>query len=395
MRRSARILALYVLLPFCLLEAGVRLYFAIRDEVPRHPDQSLVREWRWVRGRLRGGRRELAPLYVHDPVTGWRTAPNLRGPDIRTNVHGMRNDVDYPVARDPERPRLLILGDSYAFGWAVRNEDTFASVLGEELLPGWDVMNLAVSATGTGQNLLMYEEHGAKFRPDIVLLGFYVEDFDRIAFSFRDYAKPMYVPLPDGSVKLTHTPVPEPRALVEAYESGRRRIGGWGYSYAWAIVENWRTTRLKRDRSEGSLPRRTLSGIMKRFSERVRADAATPIWVIFPTRDVMEGEVSEWDVVGAFAEAEANALGMPVLRLKPWLREEIRRQPDPPLWNPVDEDGHLSPRGNRFVAERILDLLVSLGAVGAPERASGGVGSRPVASGGTASSETAPQTKHR
>jgi hypothetical protein len=94
---------------------------------------------------------------------------------------------------------------------------------------------------------------------------------NRNTFSFRDYAKPMYVPQADGMLKLTHSPVPSPEQLLSDYKSGKKQIGGWHYSYAVAAFQKVLTTHTKRDRSEGSLPRRTLTGIMEKFNQRVRA----------------------------------------------------------------------------------------------------------------------------
>lgn len=203
----------------------------------------------------------------------------------------------------------------------------------------------------------MYEKYGEKFQPDIVLLGFYVLDFNRNTFSFRDYAKPMFVPRQDGSLELTHSPVISPKDLINEYQSGKRQIGGWHYSYAYAAFRKVFTTHTKRDRSEGSLPRRTLSGIMERFAKRVRNNGATPIFVIFPIRDIIEKEISKYEVIEKFAESEAKRLGMPVLRLEPLFRQHLAQFPDSSLWRPRKIGGHLSTTGNHLAAQSIHEFL--------------------------------------
>jgi hypothetical protein len=360
-----KIVVINLIVVFVLLEGGMRLYYSFADQPPPHSDHSVVREWRWVKNMLKTGKVHFDPRFVHDPYAGWRNAPNIdrvveHHGSIRTNSHGMRNDRDFAFEPTPGRPRLMIVGDSYSFGHGVSNEQTYAYQLAS-MLPDWDVMNLAVSATGTDQNYIMYEQYGEKFSPNVVLLGFYLLDFNRNTFSFRDYAKPMYVPQEDGTLKLTHSPVPSPEQLLNDYKSGKKQIGGWHYSYAVAAFQKVLTTHTKRDRSEGSLPRRTLTGIMEKFNQRVRANGATPVWLIFPIRDIINEEESKYEVIAEFAEAEARRLGMPVLNMDPVFRRYLQDHPEVrTLWRPREIGGHLSELGNRVTAESVLALLKDL-----------------------------------
>lgn len=355
-----KIILINLLVIFILLEGGMRVYYVATGKPPPHSDHSVYREWRWVMQRLDDDKVNFDKRFVHDPYAGWRNAPNLRtkdqnGSSIRTNSQGMRNDEDFALTSD--KSRLLIVGDSYSFGHGVNNEDTFAYKLGKQYLPDWQVMNLAVSATGTDQNYIMYEQYGEKYHPDIVLLGFYVLDFNRNTFSFRDYAKPMYVPREDGTLELTHSPVIPPEQLIAQYKNSEKQIGGWHYSYAYAAFIKIFTTATKRNRSEGSLPRRTLTGIMEKFVGRVRDNGATPIWLIFPIRDIIEKEVSKYSIIEEFVAAEAKRLDMPILRLEPVFSAYLKENPGTLLWRPREIGGHLSATGNQLAARSIYELL--------------------------------------
>ncbi len=341
----------------------MRLYYGLSDEIPPHTDHSVYREWRWVKQRLVDGKLNFDPRFVHDEYAGWKNAPNVNtldpyGNRIRTNSQGMRNDENFAEDKAGSK-RLLIIGDSYSFGHGVSNEETYAHVLNNRYMPDWQVMNLAVSATGTDQQYLMYAHYGERFSPDIVLLGFYLRDFNRNTFSFRDYAKPLYIPNEDGSLSLTHSPVLSPQALIAQYRNGQRQIGGWHYSYAWAAFGKHISTAVKRNRSPGSLPRRTLSGIMQLLVQRARSNGTTPVWVNFPVRQITDNSDNKYDEVAEFAMSEASRLGMPALDLQPVLLDYLQQHPHAKLWRPRDIGGHLSALGNKVAAQAIYTFLDS------------------------------------
>jgi hypothetical protein len=102
-------------------------------------------------------------FFVGDQEIGWKPAANLNhtyfGPDfemqVRTDAEGYRlgelGEVDF------EKSRLIILiGDSYTFGWGVGTKETFASYLdmmvSEETDGAVRVVNLGVGGYGTLQS---------------------------------------------------------------------------------------------------------------------------------------------------------------------------------------------------------------------------------------------------
>lgn len=366
------VINVFVLLALLIvIEAGVRIYYAATDKTPPNSDLSVVREWRWVKARLHDGKVSFDSRFTYDPEMGWKNAANIDTvPEnhgrVRTNSQGMRNDTEFPVKPTPGRKRLMIVGDSYSFGFGVSNEETYAYELAR-MMPDWDVMNLAVSATGTDQHYLMYERQGEKYKPNIVLMGFYLLDYNRNTYNFRDYAKPMYVPQADGSLTLTHTPVSKPEDLIAQYRSGQKIIGGWHYSYLSAIIGQILTDRVKRDRSPASLGRRTLTGIMGKFAKRVRDNGAIPVWVVFPIVDILEKEESKYQEISEFSQAEAKRLGMKVLDLEPTYRDYVAKHPGAKsLWRPVEIGGHLSADGNKVSAQAIHAFLKDQGLLDQP-----------------------------
>ena len=139
---------------------------------------------------LRIGQPLLPPLRLVDYKTGpWLVANDPRWevwhvPNATTvhykscfaahyssNAFGMR---DGPRTLHAARPRVAVLGDSFAEGFGVNDDETVASVLEHRELGGRaEVLNFGVSGNfGTTQEWLLYRGLARRFRPDVVVLFF-------------------------------------------------------------------------------------------------------------------------------------------------------------------------------------------------------------------------------
>jgi hypothetical protein len=127
------------------------------------------------------------PFYRFDPTIGATHNPKAEGwwmvegvTYITINDEGFR-DRNHAVEKPPETFRVVVLGDSNAEALQVPMENTFWSVM-ERQLQGcsWlarrpvEVLNFGVSGYSTTQELLAYEKFARKYRPDIVLLAFFI-----------------------------------------------------------------------------------------------------------------------------------------------------------------------------------------------------------------------------
>ncbi|MDC0358951.1 SGNH/GDSL hydrolase family protein [Oligoflexia bacterium] len=112
--------------------------------------------------------------------------PNLsvkfQGVPLQTNDCGMRGP-QHSLARDQNTLRIALLGDSFAFGWGVKHEESFAAQL-ESVLNGYlkgeqevEVLNFSVPGYSTFQEVALFEEKGLDFDPDLVLVYFVNNDF--------------------------------------------------------------------------------------------------------------------------------------------------------------------------------------------------------------------------
>lgn len=112
--------------------------------------------------------------------------PGVRGKflgrDLYINSLGMR-DVERSREKPPGVFRILGLGDSHMFGWAVDRDETFLAVL-ERLLherfPGrrFEVMNLAVPGYNTVQETETFVRRVGELDPDLVIVNYVHNDMD-------------------------------------------------------------------------------------------------------------------------------------------------------------------------------------------------------------------------
>jgi hypothetical protein len=173
-------------------------------------------------------------FWRYDPLLGWSLRPGAKGvhrhTDFAANVEissqGLRDRV-YPVERTPGMRRLLLLGDSYTWGFGVEREAIWHELI-EARRPGWEIINTGVAGYGTGQQLLYFEQQGRAFQPDVVLLLVHQTDFkDNNESVVYGYYKPTFVPRDDGGLELTQVPVPQlDRDL---------RFDGWLRKHTWFL----------------------------------------------------------------------------------------------------------------------------------------------------------------
>jgi hypothetical protein len=121
-------------------------------------------------------------LFVQDPVVGMRHRPHTRAPmasgtggqvTVRINSRGYRGR-EYPWAKAAGF-RLLGLGDSFAFGFGVEEDDTYLARLERALSARHaEVINAGLAGMGPDNEARLLAADGPGLRPDLVLVGFYV-----------------------------------------------------------------------------------------------------------------------------------------------------------------------------------------------------------------------------
>jgi lysophospholipase L1-like esterase len=158
-----------------------------------------------------------------DPLFGWIGLPNvsavLSPPTAAKDMEDMRVsmneegflDDSHLVSRSPGVNSLLFLGDSFTIGLGIPRTERFTDLIKNDIQPSWAVMNMGMWGYSTGQELLVLEEEGLKYAPDVVVLCMFLDDFFCTnLFSVNDgmYIKPRFSLAANGELKLGNVPVP-------------------------------------------------------------------------------------------------------------------------------------------------------------------------------------------
>lgn len=178
-------------------------------------------------------RAERTDFWSYDESLGWAHRPGQRGKfshrdfsvEVRINSRGFRDD-EYSENRN-DKSRMLVVGDSYAWGFGVEHHERFSELL-EARHTDWEIINTAVSGYGTDQEYLQLASKGMSYAPDAVLLLFSTTDFEDNASRVRYwYDKPYFSIGDGGALELRNVPVPRAPAL--------RRLNRFllGKSYLW------------------------------------------------------------------------------------------------------------------------------------------------------------------
>ena len=118
------------------------------------------------------------PMYVADNVLVHRLWPGYSG-DLRSGEYHTQliiNDRGFRGAawRTDAPRRVLILGDSFTFGYGVEEHEAFPFILQEALGPLFAVFNAGVPGYGTLQERVLAERLLPEIKPQVVVLGFTV-----------------------------------------------------------------------------------------------------------------------------------------------------------------------------------------------------------------------------
>ncbi len=196
MKKKLLLLLFSFLLALVLAEVAIRLYGD-----PRITAQQVLRE-----GIAQGEQPANMCLadagmlqFSEDPILRYGLQPGFEfsvGENLyRINALGMRGP-ELPKEKSAGVQRILLLGDSYAFGLGVGEDATIAAQLQDRLQPGHQglqVLNMGVPGYHTGQQLRALQQQGFDLQPDLVILVYYANDNVASTFMYDPRLRFLYV----------------------------------------------------------------------------------------------------------------------------------------------------------------------------------------------------------
>jgi lysophospholipase L1-like esterase len=310
------------------------------------------------------------PMYVsperdrfwkYDSLLGWAHEPGQQGifetaqfrTRVRINDKGLR-DRSHSYERQGNSKRILVLGDSFAWGYGVEESERFSQLLEKSM--GAEVINAGVSGYSTDQELLWYRNEGIKYDTDLVILvlaGNDVGDNEQELVS-TIYYKPRFV-LKDGQLVLTGSPVPKtsPRGKFVYFLSERSALAFFLVRRYFDLLSIYAATKAQPDHPAQPVP----------HSGAERQDFKLTIALINEIRSIAASKHAKFLIVstdrwwsspsgGTYREL-INTLqneGYPVL--------DVESMPgfDPEKMN-IPDDGHWNQAGHEFVAETIQGFI--------------------------------------
>jgi len=330
-----------------------------------------------------------AELYAPDAELERKLAPShhalVRARDfemvVQTNALGLR-DAEVGEKR-PGVKRVLVLGDSYPFGYGVKQAEAFPARLEESLQSRGktvEVINAGVFGWGPDQELIWLRREGVKLKPDVVVIAFYVgndaiDSFTKKFFVVEEGKLKRVKPLLSGEElnALEFRSFLRKNFLVYAFlsEQVRTILAARAASGEGVALNEFEM--LRKDYSPDIEAGMEVSQAVVAEMARVSREAgAEPLLVVIPTQMQYDGE--KWEAVRRQFGLESNGFdlekpdqalqgfargqGLAVLDLLPALKEA--RQAGA-LNLPVD--GHWNAAGHEVAAEALASALAVQGMV--------------------------------
>lgn len=157
-------------LSFGLIYLGMEVYVSLWVDDGMQYDLEM---WRYARSLKQVSSNALIG-HEHRPNTN----AHLMGVDVQINSDGLR-DRKFAITRSLGVTRVMMLGDSLTFGWGVPLEKTYSKVLEAKLLAAGhkvEVINAGVGNYNTSMEVEYFLQRGAKYKPDIVVLNYFIND---------------------------------------------------------------------------------------------------------------------------------------------------------------------------------------------------------------------------
>lgn len=303
--------------------------------------------------------------HVYSERLGWVPRPGavfaVGGARTTINALGYRGPAVAPG--DARHSKIVVLGDSVAFGYGVADEDTFSARL-DALLAETDVVNLAVPGYGVDQDLLRFEAEGQAYRPALVLLNVCLAndlvDIMLPSFLYHDQHPKPFFRLSGGGLELHDEHLRlgwRQRAGLRLREHSYayRRLRAWFAPFADADPSATWVERRRRALADENAAQRLMLALIARLRLDVERNGGELMLVVHPTKETYRLHESWWNAL----EGQPELAGLRVL--DPSVSYHAAGLGFGAL--ALDELGHLNQKGHRLAALALRDEIARTGAL--------------------------------
>jgi hypothetical protein len=254
------------------------------------------------------------------------------------NADGIRDDLDYPRPRDPQRRRITFIGDSYTAGHGVKRVvDRFVDRI-RAARPGWEVHALAYNGINTVEQVDLLRRFTAEgYELDVVVLVYVYNDIDSFIREFQEFYRRVDVP-PAWLAPLLETSV----TADLYYHRLRQRLVAWRSEVPYP--------RLRSDAYRGR-PWESMEYMLGQLQLEVERHGGRLAAVTFPWMQMLAAGENELPMYGRL-EAHWSERDVPHLALLPVLAAHVD---EGLLVN--RRDTHPNERAHALAAEAILAFL--------------------------------------
>ena len=285
--------------------------------------------------------------YGYDPELGW---------DTETTGDRIRGSKLISKVPDKSILRILTVGDSFTFGTDVDEHENFPYLLGKQI-PRVEVLNMGVPGYGIDQAYLKYRSFGQSYRPDVIIFGVYVSDYERSSVTFTFYAKPKFT-VTDGQLMLTNQPVPTIQESLKRIDASLAEK-----VYLFEILKNTAQRIKYGTKAKQKFFAENNALITQIFSELKSSlnDRQTLLIVHIPKGKSFIKKKPFREEISNSLVAIYEKLGIPYIDLRrAFISDDTPPNSVPKTYfivNPSGSTGHLNARGHAKVAELIVEVL--------------------------------------
>jgi hypothetical protein len=328
-----------------------------------------------------------------DQELGWTIAPGVErsfGQVVyRSNNAGLRADREYDRQPPPNVQRVAAFGDSFTHCDEVPFEECWTSRAGRAW-HGGEILNFGVPGYAPDQAWLAYQRRGDEYQPCAVLIGYMVENINRVVNRFRPFyepetgitlSKPRFL-LEGDRLTLLPNPATTPEQLDDPAWV-ERTLGphdNWYYPglFAGDLLDAFLPVRIFRSaayRRHSDVPKyshrdstripwayqeqgeayQLVGRILIEFARQVERDGRTPVVLIFGREEDIVAERQRKDRVYESLVDWLKEAEILVLDLTEVLGREARRGGTSAL-----VDKHYRAHGHEVIAQYLATELPSL-----------------------------------